>query len=312
VCERRLCAGRCLLDGRGGRPCDEPGTCDGDYYAFLDLAADQGTSTTLDELRSYITSLFNGGTTYVEGPVDPADLRETVVNTTNLGFLLDGLDERPLTAAEVSRRAWGGGTQIEMAVSDPWVGDFGVLLFLPSAAPPYVGVAAHPGHWEDAIEHRDQRYVGALLRAGFAVAVLDSRAHDADVIESDLTEAMLLAGHSLMAVRIYETLLLRRLLRAHPDVHPDRIALQGHSGGSASGNLAARLDDGWAAYASDFLTEYLYATPEWEYLDETVPELHAWFPVLNELSTVATPTRLFEYGFPEGGDELVEWMCEAL
>ncbi len=296
----------------GARPCDVLGDCDADYRAFLALAADEGEPTTVDALRAYISGLFDGGTDYVEGPVGADELRDVVIETTNVGFLLDGIEGRTLIIAEVERSPRGGGTQVEYTLSDPWVGDFGALLLLPAAAPPYAGVVAHPGHWEDAVEHRDLRHADALLDAGFAVAILDPRAHEADRVESDLTEAMLVAGHTFMAVRVYETLLLRRLLAAHPDVHPERIALQGHSGGSSSGNLAVRLDDGWAAYASDFLTEYLYATPEWEYVDETVPELHAWFPVVNDLDTVATPTRLFEYGFPEGGDELAGFFCDAL
>ena len=288
------------------------GTCDHDYWAFLELAESEGDARTQEALRESITELFDGGTRYEEGPTDPEVLREAIVSATNLGFLLEGIAARPLRVAEVRREPWSRGTQIELALEDPWVGEFSALLFMPDTDPPHVGLVAHPGHWEDADEHRDLRHVDELVRAGFAVAVLDARAHEAYVVESDLTEAMIVAGHIFMGVRVYETLLLRRELRARADVHPDRIALTGHSGGSSSGNLAVRLDDGWAAYASDFVTEYLYATPQWEYVDETVPDLHRWFPVINDLDTASVPSSLFEYGFPEGGAALASGLCGAM
>ena len=295
----------------GPNPCPDPGVCDGDYRAFLQAAAGEGSPVSQAELRDRIGGMFNGGTTFEEGPVEADVLRDIVVDATNLGFLLDGIESRDLSVTEVDRRPWGAGTELELTLEDPWVGAFGALLFLPSAEPPWTGVVAHPGHWEEAWEHRDLRHVDALLNSGFAVAVLEPRVHEADALESEITEAMLLAGHTFMAVRVYETLLLRRLLRAHEHVHPDHVGLMGHSGGSASGNLALRLDDGWLAYASDFLTEYLYVTPEWEYVDETVPDLHRWFPVLNELDTASTPARVFDYGFPEGGEAVVEFFCSA-
>jgi hypothetical protein len=186
------------------------------------------------------------------------------------------------------------------------------MLLLPHTDAPHSGIVAHPGHWEEAWEHRDLRHALELVHAGIAVGIIDPRAHEADGVESDVTEAMLLAGHSLMATRVYETLLLRRVLQAHPDIHPERIGLIGHSGGSASGNLAVRIDDAWGVYASDFVTEYLYAEPDGTYGDETVPLLHPWYGKINQLSTAASPTRLFDYGFPEGGAELVSFFCERL
>jgi hypothetical protein len=300
------------LDHSGSRPCPVPGVCDADYFAFLGLAAEHGTPLSSPELSESIRALIDGEVDYETDPIDNPTLREVVIEATNLRFLLDGIDQRSLLVREVGQQVLDRGIQVDLVIEDPWVGSFQAILLLPFTDAPHSGVVAHPGHWEEAWEHRDQRHALKLLEAGIAVAIIDPRAHEGDLVESEVTEALLLAGHSFMAVRVYETLLLRRVLQAHPDVHPLRIGLMGHSGGSASGNLALRVDEGWAAYASDFLTEYLYANPDGTLVDETVPSLHPWFGKINQLSTAASPTRLFEYGFPEGGDELVGFFCDHL
>ena len=299
-------------DPGGAQPCLLPGTCDLDYLRFLDLASDEGEPISLQELRDSITALAAGDVEYQTDPIANEALREVIIEATNLGFLLDGLDERPLTVREVGEQPFGRGTQLDLVLEDPWVGSFQAMLLLPHTDTPHSGVVAHPGHWEEAWEHRDLRHAFDLVHAGIAVGILDPRTHEADEVESDVTEAMLLAGHSFMAVRVYESLLLRRVLRAHPDIHPERIGLMGHSGGSASGNLAVRVDEDWGAYASDFVTEYLYAKPDGTYGDETVPLLHPWHQKISQISTASSPTRLFNYGYPEGGDELVSFFCDVL
>ncbi len=299
-------------DPGGERPCPVPGACDLDYLRFLDLASEEGTQISPQELQDTIEALIGGDVDYQTDPVGHEELGAIVIEKTNLGFLLDGLTDRPLVVREVGEQPFGYGRQIDLVLEDPWVGAFQAMLLLPHTESPHPGVVAHPGHWEESWEHRDLRHARDLVHAGIAVGILDARAHEADEIESEVTKAMLLGGHSFMAVRVYETLLLRRVLRAHPEIHPERIGLMGHSGGSASGNLALRVDVDWQAYASDFLAEYLNASPDGSYIDETVPQLHPWFGKINQLSTAPTPSQLFEYGYPEGGEALVSFFCELL
>jgi len=289
-----------------------PGTCDLGYLNFLELAGDQGEPLSPQALQDSIEALIRGDVEYETEPISNEALREVIIEATNLGFLLDGLDERPLIVREVGRQPFGRSTQVDLVVEDPWVGAFQAMLLLPYTDTPHSGIVAHPGHWEEAWEHRDQRHAAELVQAGMAVAIIDPRVHEADSFESELTRAMLLAGHSFMAIRVYETLLLRRVLQAHPDIHPDRVGLMGHSGGSTSGNLAVRVDGDWSAYAADFVAEYLYAKPDGTYGDETVPLLHPWHLKINQLSTAVPPTRLFDYGYPEGAQDLVSFFCEVL
>ena len=88
-------------DPGGAQPCLLPGTCDLDYLRFLDLASDEGEPISLQELRDSITALAAGDVEYQTDPIANEALREVIIEATNLGFLLDGLDERPLTVREV-------------------------------------------------------------------------------------------------------------------------------------------------------------------------------------------------------------------
>lgn len=320
-CAPPPCTGDCALgeavawsveDGEAACGEYELNACTADYLSFLDRAEAEGEPLSVDDVRAAVEGLWDGGTAYEEGPASTEELASVVRRATNVGFLLEELEARPLTVREVGRERWMRGTQVDLLLDDPWVGELSVMLLLPDGEGPFPGVVVHPGHGESARDHRDNRFGRELLQAGLALAILNPRVHSADGHESDVTEALLTAGHTFMALRIYETALLRRVLKAHPLVHPDRVGLLGHSGGSASSNLVVRLDDGWRAYASDFVTEYLYVDPGWIYLDETVPELHPWYLLLAEMDDLDTPTRIFEYGYTEGAGALAAFLCQNL
>ena len=108
----------------------------------------------------------------------------------------------------------------------------------------------------------------------------------------------------MMAVRIYEVLLLHKLLRCRPDIDTERLGLIGHSGGSAVGNLAIRVaPEIFDAYVSDNMTASVaFAGKPFQHFFRSTgwcpPDPHPRFPACPRLVStrkkyVFAPVRQF-------------------
>jgi len=239
-------------------------------------------------------------------PLVTEALADVIIDATNLRFLLNGLDQRdlvvqPATVSEGSFTTLSGqtypGTQIILGLTDPWLGMIQVILLLPTGPGPHPVVIGHPGHFENAFVFRDEHDGASYPGRGHAIAIISPRAYDGYTIEDLATRTALLNGFSMMAVRVYELMLVRKMLRCRLDIDTDRLGLIGHSGGSGVGNLMIRVGhDLIDAYVTDNTNSYF----NWvggALQDETDPALYPWFRVINDFSTATMPVLEVPYGF---------------
>ena len=59
-----------------------------------------------------------------------------------------------------------------------------------------------------------------------------------------------------------------------------------------------------AALVSDLQGTYLNAVPDGPWLDETCPAVHAFYPSINDRSTLTIPAYDDDYGYPAGSAPL--------
>ena len=144
------------------------------------------------------------------------------------------------------------------------------------------------------------------MAAGFVVLLLDQRGAGTDFWEDLASRTLLEAGHSLLGLRVYESLLGLRLLQSLDGVHPHRVGLLGHSGGSVLSNLTAWLDEGFAAYVSDHTGVYYNVVEGWVG-DETSPEMHRIHQHVNRLEAAPIPTFRAPYDYPLGMDSVIDF-----
>lgn len=290
---------------------------DADYRRLASRLDDERGFESQEHLERVLEALRINGAIPGYQPLPPsaseADLAEVLPERMRMEFLVDGLDERNLTVAPGEGSGEGGARRLDLAFDDPWVGRFEVLLLLPPGAGPFPAVVTHPGHFEAAADHVALHYGADFPAAGIALAVVTPRVNDSFPLEDSVSRALLLAGTTFMAVRIYDLLLVRKYLRCRADVDPERIGLLGHSGGATVGNVAVRMDDGWKAYVGDNTGDYL----NWDHksgtvLDETAPALHPLFPLINNFELSPTPILMLEYGYGETSDEMVGFFLSKL
>ncbi len=260
----------------------------------------------------------------VPPPFDPwaaDDLRADLVAGMDLGWLLEGLAERPLEVVLVEHAPGPQGRTWRLLASDPIVGTMQWKLRWPGAParslPAVIGLPGHPRVDDPALELLDTDLAGALVEAGYLLAVPSTRAYDAWYAESEAGAYLLCAGSSLMALRHYETLLLDRFLRA---LGVTDVSLVGHSGGSIALNALVRHDWRWRAAVSDLQSNYAAVVfceedegPAGGYclLDEVDPHLSRRFPQINDEGLVErrVPWLLRPYGYPAGPGPVLEFLA---
>ena len=260
-------------------------------------------------------------------------LARGLTDAMNLGFLLDGLDERALAVwrlVDEARQLQGGVGYRRVQFEDPWVGLFDAVVLLPpelhgagaageepARAP---AVIVHPGHRETADDHvfdrgsgeasgdvQTRRYARELALAGHVVLVINPRAYDGvPGAESVVARTLLARGQTLMSLRVYEVLLAARYLRWLRIVDDDRVAVMGHSGGSAVANLAVRLDDRFAGLVTDHSPDYMNTglpdeSTDFVPSDDFAPLLWPFSGAVGHFETLAIPVAACPYGYPDGG-----------
>jgi len=169
------------------------------------------------------------------------ELHVRIIDALNIGFMLEGLDARPLQVT---------------IFADPLVGEFEALQLEPSESDPMPAIIGLHGHF-DTPEIFAENYLGAdLAAAGYLVLMPQFRAMNCFGPEDEISRALISGGFNLMAMRVYETLLLEKYLRSLPRVDSRRIGILGHSGGSSTANLAVHLTDGIAAQVTDYYVDW--------------------------------------------------------
>jgi len=231
------------------------------------------------------------------------DLRAKLIEEFNIGFLLDGLEERKLVITTVEVNQYQKYTEKKLLFTDPQVGTFFVLLLIPNQQKEeYPAIVGLHGHGDSAFGFRDSYFGKELAQEGFVVIMPSFRAMDCDKTEAAISEELLSNGFTLIGLRIYEALLLIKYLNYVDFVDGSRIGIIGHSGGSHTAHLVSRISDGLKAGVYDY-DSYMLDKCEAGIHCQTVPRLAYYDPQINDHSTFPFPTRMFEYGYPGKNDK---------
>ena len=279
-------------------------SCVEDYRRFIKKARKYSRKQTRETTMDLVDKAVDGWTHLKPIVRDPLKLSEIVRKALGTGFLYENLDKRPqlVEVAEVIREF--SYTESHLIFRDPWVGSFPAILRVPNdLTEPAPAVILIHGHGESAegvyYNHRFQE----LTDQRIITIAPTMRANFADGNETEIALELLDNGFSLLGLRIYETLLVRKYLRALQCVDPEHIALVGHSGGSVNNNVLMRIDSDFAAYVFDATGLYngLYQK---RCTDETVPALYPYHRSISDPKTFSLPYHQAPYDF-EGDYEVI-------
>jgi len=296
-----------------GAPCPLPQECTSDYLALPEKLTFPNPPLNKPALEERLDRI-RAGTVPRTGATDSETLLTPLIRQ-ELGIapMLRGLQSRSRTV-RVSR-SWREPsiTGYELVFEDPLVGSWRSILLLPDdpperGSPGLLGVHGHADSPEDFLLGQ---HGAALARAGLAVLVHEQRASAAGAGEDRVARALFAAGGSLMAVRVYESLVGLEFLRALARVDSERLALVGHSGGSLQNLLTVRLTQGFAAHINDGRAEYA-SWDEGLIADETLPGLYPHSDSLSRLEAIPTPSLRLGYGYPRGPGPILDFLEKTL
>ncbi len=184
------------------------------------------------------------------------ELRTKVTDALNIGFMLDGLDARPLQVTIFADTENAGVVTRRLIFADPLVGEFEALQLEPTGSQRVPAIIGLHGHF-DTPRIFAEKFLGAELAAeGYLVIMPQLRAMNCIGPEDQISRALISGGFHLMAMRVYETLLLEKYLRSLHRVDSRRIGILSHSGGSSTANLVVHLTNGIAAQVTDYYVDW--------------------------------------------------------
>ncbi|MBN2484029.1 MAG: hypothetical protein JXD21_07515 [Candidatus Omnitrophica bacterium] len=233
--------------------------------------------------------------------LDPAELKQLIIEGLNIGFLIDDLDKKTLVVTTIAQRDYERYQEKELVFEDIHVGRFHVLLLLPATIPPpYPAVIGLHGHRESDVFFRDYHMGRELVNEGYAVVMPYFRAmRSYSSVENRITRDLLTDGFSLMGLRVYETLLVLKYLSYLDVIDSRRIGLLAHSGGSAVATLLVRVTDKIKVMVRDYVSDYM-DTSSLDYVHcEVIPSLAPYQVLINDQKTMTPFVLDVGYWFDE-------------
>lgn len=183
-------------------------------------------------------------------------LRAKIIDALNIGFMLDGLDARPLQVTIFLESESAGVTTRHLIFADPLVGEFQALQLEPAGSQRVPAIIGLHGHFDSPAIFANKFLGAALAAEGYLVIMPQLRAMECFGPEDQISRSLIYGGFNLMAMRVYETLLVEKYLRSLGRVDPRRIGILSHSGGSSTANLVVHLTNGIAAQVTDYYVDW--------------------------------------------------------
>ena len=183
-------------------------------------------------------------------------LRTQIIEALNIGFMLDGLDARPLQVTIFAETEDAGVTSRRLIFADPLVGEFEALQLEPAGSQHMPAIIGLHGHSDSPMIFAN-KFLGAELAAeGYLVIMPQFRAMNCFGPEDEISRTLISGGFHLMAMRVYEALSLEKYLRSLDRVDSRHIGILSHSGGSSTANLVVHLTTGIAAQVTDYYVDW--------------------------------------------------------
>jgi hypothetical protein len=152
-----------------------------------------------------------------------------------------------------------------------------------------------------------------LVREGFVVVMLSSRAMQCQEDECGISNILLLNGFALQGIRVYEALLLIKYLKyidyQGGGIDSTKMGIISHSGGSSTANLVVRVTDDIKAQVTDYRHPYIDGPPAH---CETVPHLSYFSDEINDRNTLSFPMLQVPYGFKDCRKVIREFFAKFL
>ena len=293
--------------------CEYPDWCVSGYEDFLTLAAAHAHPLSVGDLYNQIGEIENGDVTPFTETLPEDELRATILNDLNIGFLVEGLDARPLTVTTTRIEVKDGVVGRHLLFTDPWVGTFEGILLTPPGDGPFPGIVAVHGHRSFARNYMLHYHGNEWPSHGYAILMITLRVMGIGWVEHDIAVRLLENGFTLMGLHSYESLLGLKYLRWLPNIEHEHIGMIGHSGGSSTSNLTIRYAPAVAAYVSDLQKVY----SEWGTLFEpfhceTIPQIYPYNLLINDFSTAPMPVKTVPYAYANGMQEIFDFFDRQL
>lgn len=283
--------------------------CVGDYLDLGDRYPEVGVPTTVEELEAELRAIDpeldgqNPDPALLRGPTE--GLSQEVLSAMGGCWLRGVADGDPLWITVTDEQERPGFVEQELVFEDDVAGPFGAILLLPaSSSAPAPALVVLPGHGENAAEWISLYHGERYPQRGIALLVLSPRAMCVDENEDRAARALLAAGSSVLAMRMYESVRALRFLQALPQVDGARVGLMGHSTGSISANAIARTNAGFRALVSDLEGNYYAYINRPLMADVMAPRVYPWSTVINDLDDSDVPSLRvgYAYGVPNEDD----------
>jgi hypothetical protein len=233
--------------------------CNGGYFDFIARHSRKPKVKSRHKVRTEI-ALTESFVRPEPLGLDAANLADRIRSGLAIDRLLDGIDQRQLLVATLEESTRDGIAQRRLLIGDPEVGSFKALLLMQpdeSGAvvnrPAVLGLHGH----KDSAKSFAEEYLGReLARQGFVVLIPELRFHNCGVSETNMAFKLLERGSTLLGLKVYESLLMARLLGSLEEVDGSRIGLLAHSGGGSIAEAAVRISDAFAAKVVDLKIEF--------------------------------------------------------
>jgi dienelactone hydrolase len=185
-----------------------------------------------------------------------AELRARIIDALNIGFMLEDFDARPLQVTIFADTEKGGIRARRLIFADPLVGEFEALQLEPAGSARLPAIIGLHGHFDSPAVFAAKFLGTELAKDGYLVLMPQFRAMNCIGAEDEISRTLISGGFNLMAMRVYESLLLLKYLRAVERVDAGHIGVLSHSGGSSTANLLVHLTERIAAQVTDYYVDW--------------------------------------------------------
>ncbi len=283
--------------------CDNQGLgeCAKDFYNFLDANSAFSEKIREQQLSEQIREIEEGNVT-LEGNLSSEELKRKLLENLNIAFL-KGPDfhRRELIVTTIKESEDDTSYTKELLFEDPYVGTFKAIWMLPKNSESVPTIVYRHGHGRGR-DFYEGFNCANLVREGYSVIMPVSRCFTGGDSEHALAKEFLKKGFTTIGLRTYENALVLKAMRYYASKQnsflKDKVALFGHSGGSAISNLSFRLDD-FDAGVSDFKTNYICWNEDGKrFMDCMAPKVWKLHDAINDFASSKTPLLEIPYKDP--------------
>ncbi len=257
------------------------GDCASEYFRFAERI-ETWRLRRLDEgaLAAQIRDPARAFGPLVTQPMSRDDLAAALDDALSISRLLGESLSSPINVTIVDQSVMDDVCSEVVVIDNPIVGKFAGWLLMPrNAARPTPAILAVHGHGGSPIAMFENASGAQFVERGFGLYMHAARAMCMNAREGEISRSLLLDGASLIALQVYEHLIVTRMLDGFEAI--GRVGTYGHSGGAVSTNLSAIIDPLIEAHVYDSYSTYVDHLPDGSFSHAMAPAIWRFHPVIN-------------------------------